>query len=134
MNNIVDLRNLKNPPAGGEEKIEEKNAKEEETYLTEEDILEGINSQNITHINPQRRQLLKFLLVGSGAFALGLLAKSLGFSGLFSKSELKSEIKSGLESGPQKEADFKNWRVIEQKEQLVFIDKKTNEDILILDL
>jgi len=130
MNNIIDLRNLKNPPAGGEEKIEEKNVKEEETYLTEEDILEGINSQNITHINPQKRQLLKFLLVGSGAFALGLLAKSLGFSGLFSK----SEIKSGLESVPQKEADFKNWRVIEQKEQLVFIDKKTNEDILILDL
>jgi len=33
----------------------------------------------------------------------------------------------------EKETDFKNFKVIEKKDSIVFIDKKANEEILILD-
>ncbi len=35
--------------------------------------------------------------------------------------------------GHERETDFKNFKVIEKKDSMVFIDKKANEEILILD-
>ena len=104
--NILDLRQQNNP---------DNPQKEHEVIASPE-------------INPQRRQFLKFLLVGGGAFVLGLLAKSLGFSGLFSKSK-------GIQtpSEPEPETDFGDWKIIKQNNQAVFVDKKTNEKVLILD-
>lgn len=84
------------------------------------------------YINPQRRQFLKFILVGSGAFILGLLTKSLGLSGLFSKSK-KTQTSSELDSELQTEKDFKNYTIVESNNQTIFIDKKTNEEVFILD-
>jgi len=145
--NIVDLRNLKeikNKPIESLEDIPASNASRSDAgwqagpphYEVVSGEEKNAKEEEITHINPQRRQLLKFILAGSGAFVLGLLAKSAGFSGLFSKSENKSggsQTSSGLESGSQKETDFKNWRVIEKNNQVTFIDRKTNEEVLILD-
>jgi len=108
--NILDLRQQNNP---------DNPQKEHEVIASPE-------------INPQRRQFLKFLLVGGGAFVLGLLAKSLGFSGLFSKSK-GIQNHSGPQSETQLEKDFKNWKIIENNKQAIFIDKKTNEKVLILD-
>ena len=82
--------------------------------------------------NPQRRQFLKFLLVGSGAFALGWLTKSLGLSGLFSKSK-EIQISSGPESEAQLETGLGDWRVEKRGKEMIFYDKKTNEEVFILD-
>jgi len=83
-------------------------------------------------INPQRRQFLKFLLVGSGAFVLGWLTKSLGLSGLFSKSK-EIQISSGPESETQLETELGDWRVEKKGKEMIFYDKKTNEEVFILD-
>ncbi len=75
-------------------------------------------------VNPERRKFLKFLLIGGGAFLIGLLTRFLGPASKIFK-------KPGAEE-PQ-EKDFSNWRVVEQKEKLIFIDKKANEEVMILD-
>ncbi len=87
---------------------------------------------NISDYNPRRRQFLKFLLVGTGAFLLGWLSKSLDLLRLFSKTK-EIKISSGLKSEIQPETDFGNWKIIKQNNHVVFIDKKTKEEVLILD-
>lgn len=116
--NIVDLRKHNTST----ENQEISGQPERENHLTEENIRQ--------YINPQRRKLLKFLLVGGGAFVLGLLTRSLGFSGLFSKSKTKPETQK---PETQTEKDFENWKVVENNNQAIFIDKKANEEVLILD-
>ncbi len=109
MNNIVDLKNNKRTEA---QPIDEENC------LTEEEVQE--------HMDPQRRQLLKFLLVGSGTFLLGLLTRFLGFD-----SKLFSDSKESEKS--QIEKDFESWKIIEGKNKIAFVDKKTGKEVLILD-
>lgn len=88
-------------------------------------------------VNSDRRKFLKFLSLGGGAFILGFLTRSFGpLSKLFSKSSFEispDELKNQSNSATQKETDYKNFKVIEKKESMVFIDKKANEEILILD-
>ena len=72
-------------------------------------------------MNFQRRKFLRLLLLGGGTFLLGLLGKFFSpVSSLFSGSKSR------------REKDFKNFKVIEEKDKLIFIDK-TGEEILILD-
>lgn len=112
-------------------------------------------------VNPERRKFLKVLLIGGGGFLLGRLLKPI--TKLFSSSSFEvnnsfaqtgppvdeagsdlllrsSDVSPLIEgSGPappegqEQETDFKNFKVIEKKESMVFIDKKANEEILILD-
>jgi len=108
------------------------------------------------NLNPERRNFLKLLLLGGGAFSLGLLGRSFKpvtkfFSGhSFEVNSSSAQVNSeppcssdvsplikgsgpALPKGDEKEADFENFKVIEKKESMVFIDKKANEEILILD-
>lgn len=69
----------------------------------------------------ERRKFLRLLLLGGGAFLIGLLGKFFSpVSNLFSGSKSR------------REKDFKNFKVVEEKDKLIFIDK-TGEEILILD-
>jgi hypothetical protein len=68
-------------------------------------------------INKNRRNLLKFLLIGSGALLLGKVFGP-GFLKFF--------------SGPKEEHDFGNFRVTEDKKELIISDR-TGEEILIVD-
>lgn len=72
-------------------------------------------------MDQNRRTLLKFLLVGAGAFALGkIFGPGIGLFGARRKKEVI------------READFQNFRVVETKNELTFYGKK-NEEILIVD-
>lgn len=68
-------------------------------------------------MNKNRRNLLKFLFIGSGAFLLGKIFGP-GFLNLF--------------SGPGKELDLGNFRVSEDRKELIIYDR-TGEKILIID-
>jgi len=167
MRNVVDLRYANNAPSPsvmrkrpseleyaknimGNTNSEEKSNQEEkiliEQSVGEENFLTAEEIQQ--YVNPQRRQLLNLALIGTGAFVLGLIAKAFGFPNFFKPKVNKSEIlatslepeKIKLESDFQKiefqkEAEFKNWKVVERKKgELVFIDKEAREEVLILDL
>jgi len=108
---IVDLKNLNNPPSS-------------------ESPADPPTGKEKNHINPQRRQFLKLILVGISAFVLGILTRSLGLSGLFSKSKKTTPLEPDTESQTE---DFENYRIIKGNNQTIFIDKKTNEEVLILD-
>jgi len=68
-------------------------------------------------MNKNRRNLLKFLLIGSGTLMLGKVFGS-RFLTFF--------------SGPRVENEFGNFRVTEDRKELIIYDK-TGEEILIID-
>jgi hypothetical protein len=88
------------------------------------DLEPEINEQAKQPINPERRKFLKLLLVGGGAFLLGLSTRFL---------RPISKACSKVYSNPESEStDFENFKVTEKKNQLIFNDK-TGQEILILD-
>lgn len=85
------------------------------------------------NLNTERRKFLKILLVGVGSFFLGkFLSPIAGFLGIFKSREVLIKTPEP-QSELQQKTDLKNWRVIEKNNQVTFIDKKTNEEVLILD-
>lgn len=68
-------------------------------------------------MNINRRNLIKFILIGSGAVLLGKVFGS-GFSNLF--------------SAPKTEKDLGGFRVTEDKKELIISDR-SGEEILIID-
>ncbi len=88
--------------------------------------------------NPERRQFLKIVLIGVGAFFLGKfldpLARLLGISKsrevLIKTSEPENNNSDASE--PMAEGEFGDWKITKEKEQLFFYDKN-GENILILD-
>jgi len=66
--------------------------------------------------NPNRRKLLKFLLIGSGILVLGKIFGSRLFGS----------------SGSKEEYLFENFRVTEDKKELIIYDK-TGEKIFIIE-
>jgi hypothetical protein len=68
-------------------------------------------------INKNRRNLLRFLLIGSGALLLGKIFGP-GFLKFF--------------SGPKTETDFENFRITENKKELIISDRN-GEEVLIID-
>jgi hypothetical protein len=69
-------------------------------------------------INKDRRNLIKFLLVGTGGFALGNIFSS-KFLSFFEKKEVVN-------------FDLQNFKVSEDSKELIITDR-TGEDILIID-
>lgn len=70
-------------------------------------------------INKKRRNIIKFLLIGGGAFVLGRIfgPRLLGFL---------------PDTEPVVEYNFKNFNVREDKKEIIISDS-TGEDILIID-
>jgi len=71
-------------------------------------------------INKNRRNLLKFLIIGGGALLLGKVLDFRSFGFLKSSDNL------------EKEYSFENFRIAESKKELVISDR-TGEKILIID-
>ena len=126
--NVIDLGNPKNEEIleekkeitkEDEENIEEKRIKEEENYLTETDIPQYINP-----VNTEKRRLLRFLLIGTGAFVLGALTRFLGIGSApqFLKNYANSETKESLFDKENKKVDSED---LENKKLLV--DKENKE-------
>jgi hypothetical protein len=82
--------------------------------------------------DPQKRNFLKSLLIGGGSFLLGFFLRSLGIFDLFSKSK-ENEIPLGEDLEFQPGKDLGEWTVVKKGKQMVFVDKKTKEEVLILD-
>jgi hypothetical protein len=115
--NIVDLRQKNNAdrpasPAG-----------EREISVEDQRLISDVAKQQI---NPQRRQLLKFLLIGAGAFIAGFLTRHLI---PFSKPS-KYVKEEGLS---EKETEVGDWKIKKMGKETIFIDKRTNEEAFILD-
>lgn len=90
---------------------------------------ENVTKQDLATLNPQRRQFLKFILIGIGGFFLGRL---FGPIIKFLKPPDSKEVLIKIPE-PEKKMELQNWKVIEGENQITFIDKKTNEEVLILD-
>jgi len=132
----------------------------EEEEKKEEQVVNSL--QCINPVDIERRKLLKFLLIGAGTFILGALTRFLGIGStpqllknyanseseksLFDKENNKANLenqeineKENLENEKllvnkeNKEADFGNWKINKKNNELIFTDKKANEEVLILD-
>jgi len=75
-------------------------------------------------IDFERRKFIKILLLGAGGFLLVLLGRFLG--------PVLKVFGIGKNNSGSGEKDFKNFKVLEQQEKLIFLDKNGGE-ILILD-
>jgi hypothetical protein len=89
-------------------------------------------------INKERRKFLRILLLGGGILSAGLVIKF--FNPLFNrligskKTEPKTEADLGVkQSESEIETDSEKWQVIKKEGQLIFIDKESQEEVLILD-
>ncbi|MBP9715208.1 MAG: twin-arginine translocation signal domain-containing protein [Candidatus Pacebacteria bacterium] len=70
------------------------------------------------NLNKNRRNFLKFLLIGGGTF---VAAKVLG------------PTITKMFDGPTVEGDFTSFRAVENKKGLTIYDKETGEEIFIID-
>lgn len=83
--------------------------------------------------NPKRREFLKTLLLTIGAFFLGFFSRSLGFLNFLSKEKSKEEKGEEKIEEPLTAKTFIKWKVVEKDGKVVFLDKATEEEVLILE-
>lgn len=111
---------------------------EQENYLTAKDIQDYNQKsdpgkdQEVS--NPEKRKLLKFILLAGGGFILGRLFSPV--LKLFSPPDSRPAFDFSSEQQPTsltKESEFKNFKVVEKNNKMVFVDKQANEEVLELD-